>query len=202
MKVTETLYATDRKMWRAWLRKHYKSAKDIWLIYYRKATGKPRIACSDAVEEALCFGWIDSTVRKLDDERFAQRFSPRKPGRPYSQTNKERLRRLIAGGKVRKDILASLGELSEDAYTIPPDILKALKASGGAWRNFRRFPPAYQRIRIQYIHHARKRPAEFKKRLRNFLAKTERNEQFGSGINTFYEQRKKISLSKDPTRTN
>jgi uncharacterized protein YdeI (YjbR/CyaY-like superfamily) len=71
MNVTRTRYVTDRKKWRAWLRKHYREEKDIWLVYYRKETGRPRIEYNDAVEEALCFGWIDSTVKKLDDERFA-----------------------------------------------------------------------------------------------------------------------------------
>src|SRR5512139_2883498 len=128
MNITRTLYVTDRKKWRAWLRKHYRTEKDIWLVYYRKETGRPRIAYEDAVEEALCFGWIDSTVKKLDEKRFAQRFSPRRPGRPYSQTNQERLRRLIRQKKVMKEVLATLGDLSGETFTIPRDILKALKA--------------------------------------------------------------------------
>ena len=69
------LYVTNRKEWRGWLKRHYKSKKDIWLVYYKKRTGKPRISYNDAVEEALCFGWIDSIVRTLDDDKFAQRFS-------------------------------------------------------------------------------------------------------------------------------
>ena len=186
MNISKTLYVAEREKWRAWLKKHYRTEQDIWMIYYRKNTGKPRIAYNDAVEEALCFGWIDSTVRKLDDERFAQRFSPRNPKSEYSQTNKERLRRLIADGKVMKDVLPTLGALSEDNFTIPPDILKALKANQEAWKNFRKFPIEYQRIRISYIHHARNRPEEFKRRLRNFVAKTEMNKQFGFGINKFY----------------
>ena len=186
MNVTRTLYVTDRKKWRSWLRKHHRIAKDVWLVYFRKETGKPRIAYEDAVEEALCFGWIDSTVKKLDEKRFAQRFSPRRPGRPYSQTNKERLRRLIRQKKVIKSVLATLGDLSGETFTIPPDILKPLKANKAAWTNFRKFPPEYQRIRIGYIDHAKNRPEEFRKRLRNFLAKTEKNEQFGFGIARFY----------------
>ncbi|MHB8845072.1 MAG: YdeI/OmpD-associated family protein [Nitrospirota bacterium] len=186
MEITRTLYVADRKKWRAWLRKHYRTEKDIWLVFYRKETGKPRIAYNDAVEEALCFGWIDSTVKKLDDERFAQRFSPRNPATKYSQTNKERLRRLIADSKVMKDVLARMGDLAEEAFVIPPDILKALKTNKEAWKNFRKFPPEYQRIRISYIDHARSRPGEFKKRLRNFISKTEMNKQFGFGIRKFY----------------
>jgi uncharacterized protein YdeI (YjbR/CyaY-like superfamily) len=186
MNISKTLYVAERNKWRSWLKKHYRTEQDIWLLYYRKEMGKPRIAYNDAVEEALCFGWIDSTVRKLDEERFAQRFSPRNPKTKYSQTNKERLRRLIADGKVMKDVLATLGDLSEDDFTIPSDILKALKSSKDAWKYFRKFPPEYQRIRISYIHHARNRPEEFKKRLRNFIAKTEMNKQFGFDITKFY----------------
>jgi len=87
MNTENTLYVSERKDWRAWLAKHHKTDKQIWLVYYRKETGKPRISYNDAVEEALCFGWIDSTVHKLDDERFAQRFSPRKKTSSLSQSN-------------------------------------------------------------------------------------------------------------------
>lgn len=78
MKLENTLYVTGRKAWRAWLAKYHKTETEVWLVYYRKETGKPRISYNDAVEEALCYGWIDSIVRTLDKERFAQRFSIRK----------------------------------------------------------------------------------------------------------------------------
>ena len=94
MEIGKTLYVTDRDAWRAWLAGHYQSEPEIWLIYYLKATGKARIPYTAAVEEALCFGWIDSIVKKVDEQRTAQRFSPRKLGSSYSQTNIERLRRL------------------------------------------------------------------------------------------------------------
>src|SRR5215204_331781 len=102
MKVTRTLHVTDRKKWRAWLRKHYKTEKEIWLVYPKKGTGRPRIEYNDAVEEALCFGWIDSIVKKLDEDSTVQRFSPRKLKAKYSQANIERLRTLVAKKKVIK----------------------------------------------------------------------------------------------------
>ncbi|HRK91290.1 MAG TPA: hypothetical protein PK152_19355, partial [Anaerolineales bacterium] len=77
MDISQTLYIANRKDWRNWLKKHYKSEPEIWLVYPRKATGKPRIEYNDAVEEALCFGWIDSIIKTLDDEHTVQRFSPR-----------------------------------------------------------------------------------------------------------------------------
>ena len=109
------LYAPNRGQWRTWLKEHYKSEKEIWLVYYKKHTGKPRIAYNDAVEEALCFGWIDSTVRRIDADRYAQRFSPRKKGSGYSRSNMERLALLAKQGKVMKEVLAAAGGISECA---------------------------------------------------------------------------------------
>ena len=186
MKITKALYVPNRKAWRDWLKKHYKTEKEIWLVYYRKQAGKPRIPYNDAVEEALCFGWIDSTVKTLDAERFAQKFSPRKPRSPYSQPNKERLRRLIKQGMVMKDVLATLGDIAAEEFEIPPDILKALKANVQAWKNFQSYSASYQRIRIAFIDAARGRPEEFRKRLKHFLRMTEQNKQFGFGIETYF----------------
>ena len=182
------LYVTDRKEWRAWLKKHYKSEKEIWLVYYKKHTGKPRIPYNDAIEEALCFGWIDSTVKTLDEDRFAQRFSVRNPKSQYSQANRERLRVLAKQGKVVKDVLATLEHLADkEEFEIPPDILKALKANKEAWNNFQGFSPSYIRIRIAFIDAARNRPQEYEKRLRYFIQMTAKNKQFGfGGIEKYY----------------
>ena len=186
MRITETLYAPDRKTWRVWLKSHYRSASEIWLIYYRKETGKPRVAYPDAVEEALCFGWIDSTAKKIDEERFAQRFSRRRPGSEYSQANKERLRLLIDRGLVAKDILAGLGDIDPEKCIFPADIMKALRANRTASANFRKYSAPYRRIRIAYIDSARHRPAEFKKRLASFVKLTAQDKQFGYGIESFF----------------
>ena len=180
-KVMNTLYITDRKKWRQWLRGHYKTEKEIWLVYYKKETGKPRIAYNDAVEEALCFGWIDSIVRTIDEERFAQRFSPRKLKSKYSQANKERLRALIKQKKVMKDVLETLGDILEEKFVIPKDILQAIKANKDAWKNFQKFSDSYKHIRIAFIEGARKRPQEFEKRLQHFIQMTEKNKMFGFG---------------------
>ncbi len=192
--VTEKLlYADNRTRWRAWLRKHYRTGKEVWLVFYKKHTGKARIAYNDAVEEALCFGWIDSTVRRIDEDSYAQRFSPRRPNSPYSQANLERLRRLAAEGKVAEEVLSALGELAAPGApadgdpVVPPDILEAIRASPGAWKNFQGFSPSYKRIRIAYIAGARKRPLEFQRRLRHFIRMTEKNRQFGfGGIEKYY----------------
>jgi uncharacterized protein YdeI (YjbR/CyaY-like superfamily) len=186
MQIGKILYAPDRKTWREWLRKNYRMEKEIWLVYYRKEAGRPRIAYNDAVEEALCFGWIDSTVKKIEKDRVAQRFSHRNPRSEYSQANKERLRRLIAKGRVRKDVLADMGEIAPEKYVFPADILKALRANKRAYGHFNKYSAPYRRIRIAYIDSARRRPAEFKKRLANFLKLTEQGKQFGFGIESFF----------------
>ena len=105
MKITKTLYVHKTNHWRTWLRKNHRTAKEIWLIYYKKHSGKPRIPYNDAVEEALCFGWIDSTVKTVDKDSFAQRFSPRNPKSSWSELNKERARMLL-----RKKAMVPAGE--------------------------------------------------------------------------------------------
>lgn len=106
--IGKTLYVKERARWRAWLAKHHASAPEIWLITYKKHTGKPSLAYDDAVEEALCFGWIDSIVKRLDDERTVQRFSPRRPKSNLSETNRERVRRLIETGQMTEAGLAAI----------------------------------------------------------------------------------------------
>jgi uncharacterized protein YdeI (YjbR/CyaY-like superfamily) len=183
---TKLLYVTTRKAWRDWLKRHYKAEKEIYLVYFKKASGKPRIPYNDAVEEALCFGWIDSTIKGIDEDRFAQRFSVRNPKTPYSQANKERLRALVKQGKVVKEVLATL-KLDEEEFTVPPDILGAIKANKKAWKNFKGFSESYRRIRIAFINAARKRPEEFEKRLNYFIHMTEKNKRFGfGGIEKYY----------------
>ena len=186
MEISNTLYIVNRSEWRNWLEDHYKSEKEIWLIYYLKEADKPRIPYNDAVEEALCFGWIDSIIKKLDQERNVQRFSQRITKSEYSQTNKERLKRLIKQGKVKREVLASLQEVDLDAFEYPADIMAALRENKQAWENYQKYSESYQRIRIAYIDDGRKRPGEFEKRLKHFIKMTEKNKQFGFGIEDYY----------------
>ena len=185
MEITKKLYVSNRKDWRKWLKANYKTEKEIWLIYYKKDSGEPRIPYNDAVEEALCFGWIDSTTKRIDDKKFAQKFSPRNPRSSYSQANKERLRKLIKQKKVIKEVVNSLGNILDKKFVIPKDILKELKANKNAWENFQKFPEAYQRIRIGFVDGSRNRPDFFRKRLDYLLKQTEKNKKFGFGIDQF-----------------
>jgi uncharacterized protein YdeI (YjbR/CyaY-like superfamily) len=170
----KTLYVTDRNDWRAWLEKNFDKEKEIWLIFPKKASGKPRISYKNAVEEALCFGWIDSQVRTLDEESSAQRFSPRNPKSGYSQTNKERLKWLLKEKLIHPSMQQTAKKVLEEKFVFPPDIINALKADKTTWKNYQKFSSAYKRIRIAYIDAARKRPSEFKKRLANFIEKTKK----------------------------
>src|SRR5689334_13365691 len=108
MNIGKTLYAKNRMQWRSWLAKHHRSASEIWLVYYKKNSGKQRIPYNDAVEEALCYGWIDSTLKPIDKDRYAQRFSPRRKNSVLSEMNKERVRRLVRARKMTAFGLASI----------------------------------------------------------------------------------------------
>lgn len=187
MNVGTTLYVKNRNEWRAWLAKHHATAPDIWLIYYKKGSGRERIPYNDAVEEALCYGWIDSIVKSRNAKSYVQRFSPRRPNSVLSQMNKERVRRLIASKKMRKaglDALArhlsSIHRSPEPSrFVFPKDILAAVRKNPAAWKHYQKFPLSYRRIRIGWIDASRNRPEFFRKRLRYFIAMTEKNKRFG-----------------------
>ncbi len=110
MEIGETLYVTTREELHKWFIKNHKSKKEIWLIQYKKATKKPSINYVEAVEEAICFGWIDGLEKGMDAERYALRFSPRKPKSNWTETNKERARKMIAEGKMAEVGRATLPE--------------------------------------------------------------------------------------------
>ena len=173
------LYVTNRKAWRAWLAKNHASEREIWLIYYKKHTGKPRIPYNDAVEEALCYGWIDSIVQKIDDARTAQRFSPRRAKSSLSETNKERVRRLLRAKKMTRIGLERIQRQMDEDYSHAKDIIAALKRDAKTWKNFKAFPDSYQRIRVAWIDASRRRPEIFRQRLRYFLKMTAQNKKFG-----------------------
>lgn len=181
-------YYIHRKDWRTWLENNFETAKEVWLIYPKKVSGKPRIIYNDAVEEALCFDWIDSTVKALDPLHTIQRFTKRRPKSTYSQANKERLKWLAKEKLLHPSVEKKVANLLRETFEFPKDILQSLQAEKETWQNFQRFSGAYQRIRIAYIDSARKRPEEFEKRLNNFIQKTKENKRikgFG-GIDKYY----------------
>ena len=184
----KTLYVSDRKKWRAWLEKNFENAKEIWLLFPHKSSCKTRVSYNDAVEEALCFGWIDSIIRAYDKEHSAQRFSPRKPKSNYSQPNRERLQWLSERKMLHPSIHKTVSDILKEKFIFPTDIIKAIKKSDAAWKKYQQFSDSYKRIRIAFIDAARKRPEEFTKRLQNFIGKTEKGlliKGFG-GIDKYY----------------
>lgn len=184
----ETIYFGDRKDWRKWLEQNFQTEKEIWLIYPKKDSGKVRISYNDAVEEALCFGWIDSNMKAVDDLHSAQKFSPRNPKSKYSQANIERLRWLIEQNKIYPSLEKEILEVVRIKFIFPKDIVDRIKEDKLAWSNYKKFSPSYQRIRIAYIQGARKRPEEFQKRLNNFIEKTRQNKLIKGhgGIDKYY----------------
>jgi len=186
MEITNSLYFTKREQWREWLSKNHDQETEVWLILPKKSSGKHRLPYSDSVEEALCFGWIDSIVKRLDEDDNVQRFTPRRPGSTYSQPNKERLRLLVKQGKVITLVLQSIESILDEEFVYPEDIVQALKSDEETWDNFDKFSEPYKRIRVSYVNSARKRPEEFKKRLSYLVKKTSVNKQFGYGIKKFY----------------
>ena len=179
MKLTKTLYVTNRRDWRAWLRKNHAHEKEIWLIYFKKHSGQPRIPYDDAVEEALCYGWIDSIVQRVDEDRTAQRFSPRRPKSFLSETNKERARRLIKAKKMTRFGLKKIRAQLDEEFVHAKDIIAALKKDPTTWKHFQAFSESYQRIRVGWIDAARHCPEIFRQRLRYFLKMTAQNKKFG-----------------------
>ena len=100
--VSETFYPKTRSVWRKWLSKHHDQKSEIWLVYFKKHTGKPTVAYEDAVDEALCFGWIDGVEKRIDDERYAQRFTPRAKNSSWSDGNVKRYKSLLIQGLIRE----------------------------------------------------------------------------------------------------
>ena len=162
-----SIHPVTRAEWRAWLEENHDRAEGVWLITYKKATGKPRIEYEEAVEEALCYGWIDSKPNKLDDERSLLWFAPRKPGTGWSRPNKERAARLIAAGLMAPAGLAKIEAAKADgswytldaveALEIPADLDQALAANPPAGHYWDAFPRSVKRGILEWIANA-KRP--------------------------------------------
>lgn len=185
----KTFYTSEREIWRGWLAENFETKSEIWLVFPMKASGDKSILYNDAVEEALCFGWIDSTIKHIDPTHRAQRFTPRKKGSPYSRPNIERLIWLEECGMIHPSVREDVLLIIRAPYIFPGDILDAIKADADAWKNYEKLSEPYKRIRIAYIDAARKRPAEFKKRLESFIKKTREGKIIAGygGVDKYYD---------------
>ena len=184
----ETFSTSERSEWRRYLAEHFQTSQVIWFVFPMKESGEKSLSYNDAVEEALCFGWIDSTIKHIDPLHRAQRFTPRRKGSPYSRQNIERLIWLDAQGMIHPSVRDGVLPIIRAPFIFPADIIEALKQDDAVWNNYQHFSDSYQRIRVAYIDAARKRPEEFQKRLDNFIEKTRQNKLIKGygGIDKYY----------------
>jgi uncharacterized protein YdeI (YjbR/CyaY-like superfamily) len=154
-----TLYAKDRNQWRDWLTTNAASRKEIWLIYYKKDSRKSSIAHEDAVRQAICFGWIDGIVKKLDSERTVRRFTPRKPESYWSALNIKRAEELIRTGEMTPSgLLVFKPERKTEVQLshFSSELKNIFRKSKAAWKNFQSFPPYYRRMTTGWVTSAKK----------------------------------------------
>lgn len=178
MEIAESFRPASRTDWRRWLTENHASKREIWLLLEKQRAGLP-LSYLDAVEEALCFGWIDGIAKSLNATDRAQRFTPRAPGSNWTELNKERARRLSKLGLMTDAGRAVLPDLTK-GFTLSPAVERALRADSEAWSNFAKLPPLYQRVRVGYIQEQKPESPEFEKRLANFVMRTARGEMFGN----------------------
>lgn len=188
----EELYVSNRDDWRAWLKRNYYSKNQVWLIYYKKHTGKPSIPYDDSVEEALCFGWVDSIIKKIDEEKFARKFTPRTSKSTWSEANKKRAEKMIAEGKMTEAGLKGIREAKingewfktpvslryKEKLEIPQYLKDALTANKKALDNFNKLAECYKRNFVGWIDSAKKEETR-KRRLTEAIGLLERNQKLG-----------------------
>jgi uncharacterized protein YdeI (YjbR/CyaY-like superfamily) len=170
----KTLDVRTLAQWRAWLKRHHATESEIWLIVHKRHTGTPVIPYLDALDEALCFGWIDSLVKRIDDDRYARKYTPRRPDSKWSAVNRKRWAALDAAGR-----LAAAGRAAaptSQTYAekphvpvLPGYIATAFQSHGKAWQTFQSLAPTYRRHYVAWIHTA-KRPETRAKRIRESIA--------------------------------
>jgi len=174
-KPIEALDVRSRQNWRKWLEEHYDSKSEIWLVFHKHHTGITCISYNGAVEEALCFGWIDSIVRRLDDARYARKFTPRKADSKWSTINRRRYadlksRGLLAAPGLKRAPTSRSGDAPRPSVSaIPSYIEETLKTVPRAWQYFKQLAPSYQRAYIGWIESA-KREETKERRLREALS--------------------------------
>jgi uncharacterized protein YdeI (YjbR/CyaY-like superfamily) len=185
----KTLYVKNRNEWRDWLIINHDIETEIWLIYYKKHSDKPRIPYDDAVEEALCFGWIDSLVKTIDDEKYMQKYTPRKKNSIWSDLNTKRAQKMIKEGRMTDAGLALIeiakkngkwdaAYSSKKMFEMPGDLKSALKQNKKAWENFNNFAPSYKNNYIGWVVSA-KRDETREKRISEVVKRSEANQKPG-----------------------
>ncbi len=181
-----TFYAASQALWREWLAVNHETSSSVWLIIYKKDSGVPSVYYNEAVDEALCFGWIDSSIRKRDDKSFYQFFSQRKPTSNWSAVNKKKVANLIAANQMTEAGLRVIiqakasgkwGALNEvSALKTPKDMAALLEANPQAKQNFDNFPSSVKRGILEWIFNAKK-PETRLKRIQETIALAAENKR-------------------------
>jgi uncharacterized protein YdeI (YjbR/CyaY-like superfamily) len=180
----KTLDVHTRAEWRTWLTAHHETDSEIWLVFPKRHTGARSISYDDAVEEALCFGWIDSLVRRLDEDRYARKFTPRKADSRWSTANRRRYadlkaRGLLAPAGLRRPPTKRSGDAPRPSLSvIPAYIEEALRANSRAWQIFEQLAPSHQRAYLGWIDSA-KRDETKERRLREAIRLLEAGKKLG-----------------------
>lgn len=189
MKQLEQVFVKNRGEWRNRLAEHHRQEDGIWLIFFRKSSGKLSLDYREAVEEALCFGWIDSTKKKIDDIRYAYKFTPRKANSKWSRLNKERAEKMIRAGRMTEFGWQKINAAKKSGYwdnphtppaffTIPPEFEHALAENKQANAHFKNLAPGYQKQFIGWIATA-KRPETRQRRIREAIELLELGKKLG-----------------------
>jgi len=185
-----TVYVSDRARWRTWLEKHHDREPDgVWLIYYKQHTGKPCVEYNESVEEALCFGWVDSLIRKLDEDRYARKFTPRKPDSHWSESNRKRVERLVSQGLMTDAGMALVeyarehgnwedAEREQVSETISDEFARALEHNDAARMFFEKLTDAQRRHYVLWINQA-KMEATKRRRIAESLTLLEQGRKLG-----------------------
>jgi uncharacterized protein YdeI (YjbR/CyaY-like superfamily) len=179
------LYFAERKEWRKWLEMNHTTSEEVWLIYFKRPSGKPRIQYADAVEEALCFGWIDGKIKRINEDYYIQRFTPRRHGSRWSKYNIDRVKKLIKSKQIRPAGLKAYKEALEnpalvyddrrDGHPSPPeDLIKALKKNKKAFENFHKFTQSAQRLYIDWLNSAKRSETRIG-RIQRIVERAEKN---------------------------
>ncbi|MBI5034111.1 MAG: YdeI/OmpD-associated family protein [Chloroflexi bacterium] len=187
--ITKRFSPKTRADWRAWLAKNHAGEKEIWFVIYKKHTGKPCCSYDDGVEEALCFGWIDGLTKRIDDEKYAIRFTPRRSGAVWSESNKKRVAKMIEQGLMMPIGLAKIEEAKkngewdkashrEDTSNVPADLKRALRANKQAQKNFEAMPASQKRMFIVFVSSA-KRDETRQRRIKQAIQMLKENQKFG-----------------------
>ncbi len=189
MDMDQAFHFKDRQGWREWLEGNADTAQEVWLVHFKKRSEKVSVSHDEAVEEALCFGWIDGKLKSIDDDRFILRYSPRKAGSVWSRINRDKAERLIDQGKMTKAGQAAIEQAKKNgswdaAYTnkikdeIPPDLKKVLMEDSKAWENFNNFANTYRNMYTEWVNSAKTEETR-KKRIIEIVKRSALNKKPG-----------------------